>query len=48
MEAPAEADAMVVLESVVLGVMLRYRPLPGEASEFLDAMTARVIERLKS
>lgn len=47
METEDEASAMVVLESVVLGVMLRYRPQPREAGEFLDALTERVIERLK-
>jgi hypothetical protein len=42
----SEADAMVLLESVVLGVMLFYRPNPKHAGEFLDSMTAAVIERM--
>ncbi len=42
-----ESDAMVLLESVCLGVMLFYRPKPREAGEFLDVMTQRIIERMK-
>ena len=38
---------MVALESVVLGIMMFYRPKPREAGEFLDTMTAAIIERLK-
>lgn len=41
-----EGEAMVVLESVVLGVMLYYRPQPQAAGEFLDAMAAAVIARM--
>jgi hypothetical protein len=46
-ETDGESGAMVVLESVVLGVMLYYRPDPRHAAEFLDSMTAAVIERMK-
>jgi hypothetical protein len=42
-----ESDAMVLLESVVLGIMLYYRPNPRHAGEFMDSMTTRVIERMK-
>jgi hypothetical protein len=45
-ETETEARAMVVLESVVLGVMLRYRPQAREAAEFLDLLTQRVIDRM--
>lgn len=47
-ETDSESNAMVVLESVILGVMLYYAPTPREAGEFLDSMTAAVIERMKS
>lgn len=43
----SEVEAMVVLESVVLGVMRYYRPDPRHAAEFLDVMTATVIESLR-
>lgn len=46
-ETDSESSAMVVLESVVLGVMLYYRPNPRHAAEFLDSMTAAVIERMR-
>jgi hypothetical protein len=42
-----ESSAMVVLESIVLGVMLYYRPKPSHAAEFLDTMTAAVIGRMQ-
>lgn len=45
-ETDTEAEAMVVLESVTLGVMRFYRPQPRHAGEFLDALTKRVIERM--
>jgi hypothetical protein len=45
-ETESESDAMVVLESVVLGVMLYYRPEPRHAGEFMDTMFASVIERM--
>ncbi len=45
-ETEDEAAAMVVLESVILGVMLYYRPNPRSAAEYLDSMTAAVIERM--
>lgn len=45
-ETDDEGDAMVVLESVILGVMLFYRPKPHHAAEFLDSMTTAVIERM--
>lgn len=41
-----EADVMVVLESVILGVMLRFRPDPRHAGEYLDSMTTAVLERM--
>jgi hypothetical protein len=44
--ANSESQAMVILESVTLGLMLYYRPKPREAGEFLDTMTAAVIERM--
>jgi len=47
-ETDSESNAMVVLESVVLGVMLYYRPNPRHAGEFMDSMTAAVIERMKA
>ena len=46
-ESDGEADCMVALESVVLGVMLYYRPNPRHAGEFMDSMTAAVIERMQ-
>lgn len=46
-ESDGESDCMVALESVVFGIMLLYRPHPREAGEFMDSMTAAVIERLK-
>lgn len=46
-ESDGEAACMVVLESVILGVMLFYRPDPRQAGEFLDSMTAAVIGRMK-
>jgi hypothetical protein len=46
-ETEGESNAMVALESVILGVMLYYRPKPREAGEVMDSMTARVIERMK-
>jgi hypothetical protein len=46
-ESDGETDCMVALESVVLGVMLFYRPNPRHAGEFLDMMTTQVIERMR-
>ena len=46
-ETGSETDAMVALESIVLGVMLFYRPKPRHAGEFLDIMTTAVIDRMK-
>lgn len=46
-ESDGESDCMVLLESIVLGVMLYYRPNPRHAGEFMDSMTAAVIERMK-
>lgn len=46
-ESDGEVDCMVALESIVLGVMLYYRPNPRHAGEFMDSMTAAVIERMK-
>lgn len=47
-ETDGESNAMVVLESVVLGVMLYYRPNPRHAGEMMDSMTAAVIERMRA
>lgn len=46
-ESGGENEAMVVLESVMLGVMLFYAPDVRHASEFLDTMTEQVIKRMK-
>lgn len=46
-ESDGESDALVLLESVVLGFMLYYRPDVRQASEFLDVLTERVIGRMK-
>ena len=43
----SEPDTMIVLESLLLGGMLRFRPNPRHAGEFLDTMTASVIDRMK-
>ena len=45
-ETANEVEAFIVLESIILGVMLYYRPKPRHASEFLDAITERVIGRM--
>jgi hypothetical protein len=45
-EGGPESQVMVALESVILGVMLYYRPQIKEAVEFLDTLTARVVERM--
>lgn len=42
-----EAAAMVVLESVLVGAMLYFRPDPRQAAEYLDTLTARVLERMR-
>ena len=41
-----EAEAFAILESVVLGIAMFYRPDVREAGEFLDTLTAAVIERM--
>lgn len=46
-ETDGEIDCMVALESIVLGVMLFYRPNPRHAGEFLDTMTQAVIDRMR-
>ena len=46
-QSSCESEAMVMLESLTLGLMLYYRPNLLEAIEFLDSMTARVIERMQ-
>lgn len=46
-ETACESDAMVVLESVILGLMLFYRPNPAHAGEYLDVMTVQVLERMR-
>jgi hypothetical protein len=43
-----ESDAMVVLESIIFGLMQLYRPTPRHAAEYLDVMTAQVIERMRN
>lgn len=45
-ETEGESAAMVVLESIILGVMLYYRPNVRHAAEYLDSMTTAVIERM--
>ena len=45
-ETDSESSAMIVLESIILGVMLYYRPKPRHAAEFLDVLTERVIGRM--
>lgn len=45
-ESGSEAEAMVVLESLIMGVLLYFRPKPREAAVFLDSLTERVIERM--
>jgi hypothetical protein len=47
LEAEDENDAFVMLETVILGVMLFYRPNPRHAGEYLDSMTTAVIDRMK-
>jgi hypothetical protein len=46
-EGGTEAETMIVLESVILGLMLYFRPDPRHAAEFLDVMTSAVLERMK-
>ena len=46
-ESDGEADCMTALESIVFGIMLYYRPDPRHAGEFMDSMTAAVIERMR-
>jgi hypothetical protein len=46
-ETDGEAHCFIALESLILGVMLFYRPKTREAAEFLDSMTTAVIERMK-
>ena len=46
-ESDGESGAMVALESVILGMMMLYRPDPRHAAEYLDVMTAQVIERMR-
>lgn len=41
-----EADAFIMAESILLGVMLYYRPNRRHAAEFLDTITERVIGRM--
>lgn len=45
-ETDSEAQAMVVLESVLLGAMLYFRPDPRHAAAFMETITERVIERM--
>lgn len=45
-ETEGESEAMVALESLILGVMLFYRPKPTDAAEYLDMMTVQVLERM--
>ncbi len=46
-QADSEANAMVLLESITLGLMLLYRPDPRGAAEVLDSLTMAVLERMK-
>lgn len=46
-ETDGEVNAMVMLESIVLGTMLYYRPDPRVAGEMLDQLTLAVLERMK-
>lgn len=46
-ECDGQDDCFVTLESVILGVMSYYAPNPRHAAEYLDSMTAAVIERMK-
>ena len=41
-----ESECLVVLESIITAALLYHRPEPKQAVEFLDALTARAIERL--
>ena len=45
-ETEGEAEAMVVLESVVMGVLLYYCPKPREAAVFRETLTEAVVERM--
>jgi hypothetical protein len=45
-ETASAAECMVVLESIILGAMLFHHPNPRHASEYLDSMTMRVIDRM--
>lgn len=47
-ESDGEADAMVMLESLILGFMLYFRPDPRHAAEYLDMMTPQVLERMRN
>lgn len=44
-QAGSEADANVIMESLLLGFLLFYRP-GGQAVEFLDVITERTATRL--
>lgn len=47
-ETKGEGEALILLESVVLGVMLYTRPAhPTAVSEFLDSLTLAVVNRMK-
>ncbi|MBJ7446819.1 MAG: hypothetical protein JHC81_04730 [Brevundimonas sp.] len=45
-ETDGEANAFALLESVVFGLMLYYRPNGGQANAFLDVMVGAVLERI--
>ena len=42
-----ESEAMVVAETALFALMLRFRPSVKEAVEFLDAINDRVLGRLE-
>lgn len=46
-ECSTESEAMVVLESIVAGVMLRFRPDPAQATVVAAEVMARAIIRLR-
>jgi hypothetical protein len=46
-EGGSKSEPRVVLESIILGTMLYYCPNPRDAGEFMDSMTAAVIDRMK-
>lgn len=43
-----ESEALVILESVAVGLMRLYRSNPLHAAEYLDVLTERVLERMRA